>query len=159
MPPSASTGAASNETSVIDFEFHETASESFNLPAPARKAPHGKKTNQFIWESSSIVDPNTVPTFPPGFKIPPMSGQSGGFTLEQRHIVKTLYQPKWTALEEREPTRVEESAWKTKALAEILGLDAFKGLYSQPPAHRTSTAWDEVSLLVVFDSESLTSIW
>lgn len=92
-----------------------------------------------------IVELHEIPDFST-FDIPAMTGANGGFTLEQRYIVKFLYQPKWCALNESNSCRTAESAWKAKALKEILELRDFSNVYNQPPVKRLSSQWDNVSL-------------
>lgn len=91
-----------------------------------------------------IVEPEDVPNFA-DFTIPKMTGANGGFTQEQRYVVKYLYMPKWIELEAANPPKSEETAWKTKAVMEIVRLWPFKYLASQPPLTRSTADWHLVS--------------
>lgn len=103
---------------------------------------------QLLDKEFEIVDASTIPSSFQESEMSSMTGADGGFTREQRHIVKTYYTTRFIELEATNPTKGAESAWKSKALGEILKLRAFHGIYEQPtPKPRTPAGWDDVSHL------------
>lgn len=75
-----------------------------------------------------IFDRNALPEDLSAVELPPLAGADGGYTKVQRYIVQSCYIPIWIEMNEGSATGGELSAWKGKAIKEIIDMPEFAPL-------------------------------